>query len=210
MKYIFLLFTCLFLIILSSCVTTPLKFSVPDQDEEPARNEIVQYAESLLGLRDLSQINGWFRNDCSGYVIGVYKTLGYRVKLLPHPYTNKISLALYYSLNKRGLTYTSETPRRADVVFFKGTFDGAGDKVSHVGIVADIFRDGTIRILNYTSKGVTELRMNLVTPNIHKDQSGNVVNDFLKKKKLSLNHKETVKNSLSLVYYFCSIYTNFG
>ena len=209
MKYIFLLFTCLLLIILSSCVTTPLKFTVPDQYDEPARNEIVQYAESLLGIRDLSQINGWFRNDCSGYVIGVYKTLGYRVKLFPHPYANKISHALYYSLNKRGLTYTSGTPKRADVVFFKGTFDGAGDKVSHVGIVADIFRDETIRILNYTSKGVTELRMNLVTPSIHTDHSGNVVNDFLKKKDSLIENERLLSGELFYSFGDLHRYTRF-
>ena len=203
MKYTLLLSPIL-LLLLSSCITAPVKIPESGTSEEVERLKIVQYAESLLGQKNIVQINGWFRNDCSGYVLGVYRSLGYKVRLLPKSYTRKISLVMYDSLNRRGLTYQIGIPRRADVVFFKGTVAGMGDKVSHVGIVADVLENGTIRILNYTSKGVTELMMNLDYPSIHKDENGTIKNDFLRKKNTYTENEKLLSGEL--FYSFGDLY----
>jgi hypothetical protein len=122
--------------------------------------------------------------------LGVYRTLGYRVRLTPNSSTREISLLLHQVLSRDGFIYTSTVPKIADVVFFKGTIDPRVNKVSHVGIVSDINRDGTVRILNYTSKGVTVLHMNLSTPGVHINENGDIKNDFLRKK---LSSSDSVK-----------------
>ena len=198
MRYTFLLVPLFVAVVLTSCVTTPVKMGERVDTRKTERQRIVDYAESLLGRKDIASINGWFRNDCSGYVLGVYRTLGYQVRFPSNPHTDKISLLLFHELNRDFLTYTSTLPNKADVVFFRGTIDSSLNKVSHVGIVADSLKDGTIRILNYTSRGVTELRMNLKTPSIHKDEYGTVKNDFIRKKSSSGNEK-----LLSGEFFYC-------
>lgn len=198
-KFTFFVVPVFFIVLFTSCVTAPVKMQESTGTEESKRLEIVQYAQSLLGRKDLSQINGWFRNDCSGYILGVYHSLGYHVVLLQNPPTDKISLALYHSLNKNHLTYNSGVPNRADLVFFKGTIDESRDEISHVGIVADVLNNGTVFILNYTSRGVTALRMNLITPSIHKDEYGTVKNDYLKKKSSFSKSEKLLSGEL----FFC-------
>jgi hypothetical protein len=204
---LFLLFIALFAAcVLSSCAT------VVPRTEEPARRgillqqqyerheaerlKIVEYAESLLGRKDLKSVNRWFRNDCSGYVLGVYQTLGYRVSFPVRPPTRQISLLLHHVLHREGLTYTGQSPNIADVVFFTGTVDPGLSKVSHVGIVSGICQDGTIRVLNYTSAGVTVLHMNLDSPSVHRNQDGEVKNDFLRKKITSSDSGKVLSGEL--------------
>jgi hypothetical protein len=194
----------LFCILLAatSCVTAPTKYYGPEDatSEQAQRTRIVQYAESLLGMRDLSHLNRWFRNDCSGYVLGVYRSLGYEVHLVREPNSRLISRALFHSLHTSGMTYSTGSPRPADIVFFQGTIDEARDKVSHVGIVANILDDETVRILNYTSLGVTELKMNLRFPSSYRDSSGFVLNDFLKKKSPERENEKLLSGELFYSY----------
>jgi hypothetical protein len=202
MKSIALIVSLFMLLAFTSCVTVPTKYFGPEEveSEYTQRNRIVHYAESLLGMRDISQLNRWFRNDCSGYVLGVYRSLGYDVRLFREPNSRLISRALYHSLHTRGMTYSSGVPKPADVVFFQGTIDEAQEKVSHVGIVANTLDDGTVRILNYTSRGVTELKMNLSFPSTYRDASGFVLNDFLKKKSSERENEKLLSGELFYSY----------
>ncbi len=186
----------------TSCVTAPTKYFEPEEveSEHTQRARIVNYAESLLGMRDISQLNRWFRNDCSGYVLGVYRSLGHEVRLVREPNSRLISRALYYSLHTSGMTYSSGIPKPADVVFFHGTIDEAKDKVSHVGVVANTLADGTVRILNYTSRGVTELKMNLSFPSTYSDASGFVLNDFLRKESPESENEKLLSGELFYSY----------
>ena len=179
MKYIM---PALFFLILlfSSCATMPLR--IYDVENDTQRGEIVEYAQGFLGELDLTRHNGWFRNDCSGFVVGVYRSLGYRVRLTHAVGSRKVTQVLYRSLRARGLTYFGVPPKKADLVFFKGTTDEMRDGISHVGMVADVLGDGTIVIIHYSSKGVSILRMNLEYPDVYRDNKGDVMNDFLKKR----------------------------
>ena len=53
--------------------------------------------------------------------------------------------------------------------------------------------------MNYTSRGVTELKMNLITPQVHQDENGNVINDFLKKGSPQKENEELLAGEL----FFC-------
>ena len=200
MKFIIcFIFACL---LLTSCVTAPVQKPQPVRQTEPADNdvrarlEIVDYSRSLLGMRDLTGERTIFRNDCSGLVLGVYQSLGHEIRLIDNTGTTSISHRLYETLEANGLVYYELPTRQADVVFFKRTTDYSGDNISHVGIVDEILPDDTIRILNYTSRGVTELKMNLITPHVHQDENGNVINDFLKKGSPQKEHEELLAGEL--------------
>jgi len=202
MKNIILIVLICVLLAATSCVTAPTRYYGPEDTtgEQAQRTRIVQYAESLLGMRDISQLNRWFRNDCSGYVVGVYRSLGYDVHLVREPNSRLISRALFHSLHTSGMTYSTGSPKPADIVFFQGTIDESRDKVSHVGIVANVLGDETVRILNYTSRGVTELKMNLRYPSTYRDSSGFVLNDFLKKKSPVRENEKLLSGELFYSY----------
>jgi hypothetical protein len=151
------------------------------ETESARRDEIVSRGLSLVEMRDLGEVDGFYRNDCSGFVVGVYRSLGYDVEL---NYFNSRYVAenLYKNLRSRGLAYYGHRPKKADVAFFRNTIDNSGNRVTHVGLVTEVDQDDTVVIAHYSSKGVSLMRMNLQQPHVHRDESGHVLNDFLKKK----------------------------
>jgi hypothetical protein len=188
------------LLFLSSCVAIPVRIGESPSAQD--REEIVRYAEELIGYSDLTAVNGYYRNDCSGFVLGVYKSLGYHVKLDSRRGERHISELLYRTLRSRGYTYTDEEPRYGDVAFFRGTIPGSGNRISHMGMVADVLRDGTVVIVHYGSKGVGMIRMNLNHPRVHM-RDGNIINDFLRK---SVSSHSVPRLSGELFYAFGDLY----
>jgi len=178
----FLLLAIVLIVILSACATTTVQIRERVSINLEKRIKIARYAEGLLDVKDLKSINGDFRNDCSGFVIGVYNSSGFNVKLDPYPNVRVISQLLYLNLRRSGLVFRDRLPDITDVVFFKGTTNKSRGGISHVGLVEDVMDDGTILILHYSSKGVSRLRMNLNNPHSYKNENGLVINDFLRKK----------------------------
>ena len=170
------------LAVLTSCTSLPIARKQLDRENEERRLEIVRYARSLLGKKDLAKENPGFRNDCSGLVLGVYGDMGYAIELDHTRRSRTLSDTLYRALHERGFTYVRFRPRPADLVFFKGTTGKSNDLVTHVGIVDGVLRDGTVVIVHYSSGSVSEFRMNLLYPSVHKDGEGGVMNDFLRRK----------------------------
>lgn len=151
-------------------------------DEQKARQDLVNYARSLIGVRRLTTIDGRFKNDCSGFVNGVYAVMGRKIK---YSYVRKgrsLSESLYLTLNNRHLVFREMPPRPADVVFFKNTLENSYDKITHVGLVEEVQADGTVVILHYGSGRVGRLKMNLRHPYDHKDDRGEIINDYLRKR----------------------------
>jgi hypothetical protein len=171
-----------FFLVLTSCTSLPIALRDRDRENEEKRLAIVRYARSLLGKKDLAKESPDFRNDCSGLVLGVYGGTGYPLELDHGRRSRTVSDAMYRALHERGLTYVRFRPRPADLVFFKGTTGKNSDLVTHVGIVDGILKDGTVVIVHYASGSVSELRMNLLYPSVHKNGDGDVMNDFLRRK----------------------------
>ena len=168
----------LLLLFVFSCAAPPVREEI--REDGRMRGEIVAEGEAYLGRTDLDG-GGHFRNDCSGYVIGLYRSLGYRVELTE--YRGSESESLYRNLSARRRIYYRGAPRRADIVFFRNTVYGGGDRVTHVGMVYEVLENGTVVLLHYGSRGVAKLRMNLIHPRTHKAENGEVLNDFLRRKK---------------------------
>ena len=168
------------LLFASACASVPRE-SATRTDDSAEREKIVEYAGSLLGKKDLESLGGGFRSDCSGYIVGVYRALGYTLRLEPQPGDRSVAQALFWTLKNKNLVYSGKRPKKADLVFFRGTTEKRRYRVSHVGLVASVDEDGTVLILHYSSNGVSQLRMNLRRPDAHKGRIGRIINDFLKR-----------------------------
>jgi hypothetical protein len=173
----------LFLIagLIVSCSPAYVKRSEPGGEDERGRREILDYARSLLGVKRLSEIDGRFKNDCSGFVNGVYAVKGRKIKYKYVRAGRSLSESLYLTLKDRNLTYPDIPPQPADAVFFKNTLENSYDKVTHVGLVEEVQTDGTVVVLHYGSGRVCRLKMNLRHPYDYKNDRGEIINDYLKR-----------------------------
>ncbi len=177
-----LLFIFVPLLLASACATITRPPAADLRSEEEERSRIAAYAESLIGEIRLEPHGRGFRSDCSGYVVGVFRSLGYRVVIEPSPNDSSISQALFDTLQRRRLVFQDRRPGIGDLVFFKGTTEKRRYRISHIGLVTGVEEDGTVEIVHYTgSGGVQTLRMNLRAPGEHKNRVGRIINDFLKK-----------------------------
>jgi hypothetical protein len=169
------------LLLLGACATVPVGQAPPSGDTGE-RDRIVEYAESLLGRTSLEGLGRGFRSDCSGYIVGIFRTLGHTFVIEPTPNDGSIAQALFDTLRKRRLLYSDRRPKKGDLVFFKGTTERRRYRVSHIGLIAGVRDDETVLIIHYTaSGGVQEMTMNLRSPGSYRNKRGYVINDFLKK-----------------------------
>jgi len=164
-----------------SCSPAYVERKEPVGDEARARQALVDYAKSQLGVKRLSEMDGRFKNDCSGYVNGVYALMGRKIKYKYVRQGRPLSESLYLTLNDKNLAYSDMPPRPADAVFFKNTLENSYDKITHVGLVEEVQDDGTIIVLHYGSGRVSRLKMNLRHPYDHKNDRGEIINDYLRK-----------------------------
>jgi hypothetical protein len=164
-----------------SCTPAYVQRGQPGTAEVQGRREILDYARSLLGVKRLSEIDGRFRSDCSGFVNGVYAVKGRKITYKYVRQGRPLSESLYLTLNDRNLVYSDMPPQPSDAVFFKNTLENSYDKVTHVGLVEEVQADGTVVILHYGSGRVCRLKMNLRHPYEYKNDKGDIVNDYLRR-----------------------------
>ncbi|MCB9675447.1 MAG: CHAP domain-containing protein [Alphaproteobacteria bacterium] len=119
-----------------------------------------------------------FRNDCSGFVMASYARAGLPI--------SGSSRSLWEDAKERGAIHKKLRPEPGDLAFFDDTYDRNGngrrdDPLTHVAVVLEVHEDGTI-VLGHggTSKGRTELRMNLIHPSQRTGDDGEVMNDWLR------------------------------
>ena len=62
-------------------------------------------------------------------------------------------------------------PKKADLAFYRNTVENSGNRVTHVGLIADVDQEETVLIIHYSSKGVSLMRMNLKNPGLHRDDA---------------------------------------
>jgi hypothetical protein len=164
-----------------SCSPAYVQRKEPAGDETQARLALVKYAKSLLGVKRLTEMDGRFKNDCSGFVNGVYALMGRKIKYKYVRQGRSLSESLYLTLSDKNLAYSDMQPRPGDAVFFKNTLENSYDKITHVGLVEEVQDDGTIIILHYGSGRVTRTKMNLRHPYDYKNDRGEIINDYLRK-----------------------------
>lgn len=154
----------------------------------PKQTALVRTVTGLLG-RSSIRLNGQaYSSDCSGLVRAVYAT--HQIDL----YGGLGDLdggngvgRIYTHVMQRGSIHYGPTVRPGDVVFFHNTWDFNGDglpndPLTHVGVVEQVERDGTVTFVSWVSSGVERYRMNLQRPDVHKAGNGRILNDYLRRK----------------------------
>jgi hypothetical protein len=69
-----------------------------------------------------------------------------------------------------------------------------------VGLVAGVDQEETVLIIHYSSRGVSLMRMNLYHPSLHRDEAGNIFNDFLRKKPPGEGDVQLLSGELFFMY----------
>ncbi|MCP9471261.1 MAG: CHAP domain-containing protein [Nitrospira sp.] len=155
----------------------------------PKQTALVQAATGLLG-RSSIRLNGRsYSSDCSGLVRAVYamQQIDLYGGLGDLDGGNGVG-RIYTHVMQHGSIHYGPAVRPGDVVFFHNTWDFNGDSLpndplTHVGVVEQVERDGTVTFVSWVSSGVERYRMNLQRPDTHKAGNGRILNDYLRRRK---------------------------
>jgi len=132
-----------------------------------------------------------FRDDCSGFVSAVYTDAGI-------PMDGRVA-ELYAVAESRGLLYRDEVPAIGDLAFFDHTHDRDGDGQwndlrTHIAVVVDVERDGTIWLAHKGSERA-RIVMNLFHADRH-EVDGKEVNSWLRHAKPEDERREYLTGQL--------------
>ncbi len=154
------------------------------------RRRLVERAARLVGHPRGFDVQGVpFHADCSGFVEAVYQAEGI-------PFREAVSLsdedggssvaAIYRAVATHGMVFATEIlPLPGDLVFWNDTYDRNGDgevndPLTHIGIVEEVTRSGTVAFLHRGTRCVKRGRMSLAAPDVARDAAGEVLNTRLR------------------------------
>lgn len=128
-----------------------------------------------------------FRRDCSGYVEAVLSYLGHDVVGFVNSYgirTNGVT-QIYEYIERMGSIYKDKTPKSGDLIFFSNTYDvnrdgKNNDRLSHIGIVTEVRKDGTIAFRHVIRNDIKTDYINLSKPTLH-TYKGEIINSYLRR-----------------------------
>jgi len=162
----------------------PPDYREPEPEAEVARVKraddpgapVADAAEHYLGKGRLTHGGDLYRWDCSGFIEAAHARAGFSVK--------GSSVSMFEEAKTLGVL-DKQRPAPGDVAFFENTYDRNGngrldDDITHVAIVTSVDEDGTIHMVHKGGSGVTRLMMNLDRPDLHQDESGKVINSYLR------------------------------
>lgn len=187
-------------LLLASCSAPYVGGREASQDELAARGEIIRYAQGLIGTRDLKPLGHGFKNDCSGFVHGVYQGSGRRIEYRHLRKGRSLSESLYRTLLGRDLTFTQGRPHPGDAAFFWNTVERSGEGITHVALVERVDSDGTVTLIHYGSGKVDRVRMNLRHPRERTDGSGKVINDYIRRGTSGTPRRDYLAGNLFAAY----------
>lgn len=163
----------------------PPEYREPEPEAEVARERraeepgapVADAAEHYLGKGRLTHGGELYRWDCSGFIEATYARAGLSL--------SGSSVSMYENAQAQDLLSKRKTPDPGDVVFFENTYDRNGngridDDITHVAIVTSVDDDGTVHMVHKGGSGVTRLVLNLNRPGDHQDESGKVINSYLR------------------------------
>ncbi len=189
-------------LLLASCAAPYRSRREVPENELAARREIVDMARELLGTKDLKPLGQGFKNDCSGFVHGVYQMSGRRIEYRHLGKGRSLSESLYRTLLDRNLTFSEWPPNPGDAAFFSSTVASSGTRegITHVALVEAVESDGTVTLIHYSSGSVNRMRMNLKHPRERTDGSGRVINDYLRRSESGSPRRDYLAGNLFAAY----------
>ncbi len=146
----------------------------------PMPTEIARAASGFVGDSALVVNGERFRFDCSGLVEAALASAGCRFE--------GSSLDLFEQAKTLRVLHRKRMPSPGDVAFFDDTYDAnrngrVDDPLSHVAVVEEVDKAGTITLVHVGSKGVTRFLMNLRRPEDRHDAAGNLINSYIRSKR---------------------------
>jgi len=147
--------------------------------------EVARAARELLGKTRVKIQGKRYPADCSGLVRGLYAASG--IDLFDvgfYPKANGVA-RIYRYVARQGRLHHG-TPRPGEIVFFDNTYDRnrdgrRNDPLTHVGVVEEVHRNGTVVVIHFGSGSVQRLNLNLSKPTRREDGRGNRLNDQLRR-----------------------------
>ncbi len=177
----------LLLLLFSSCTTFSEK--MPDENisdgyiaPTTVQKLIVESGLSLINKRVLKINDRNFSPDCTGTILAAYWGAGLDPGKYFNLYQGNGVKRLYDMGEHYSLGYIHQLPAPGDVVIWDNTYDKDkngkwGDLYTHAGIVVDLSDTGQISYLHYNyAQGVVVEKMNLIHPNTHTDEKGELLN----------------------------------
>lgn len=189
-------------LLLASCSAPYVNRREVPEDEMASRREIVRKAQELLGVKDLKPLGYGFKNDCSGFVHGIYQMSGRKIEYRHVRRGRSLSESLYRTLLDRSLTFSEWSPNPGDAAFFWNTVASSGTRegITHVALVEEVDPDGTVVLIHYSSGNVNRIRMNLKHPRERTDPSGRVINDYLRRSESGSPRRDYLAGNLFAAY----------
>jgi tetratricopeptide (TPR) repeat protein len=161
------------------------------------RQKIVDYARTLLdqtwSFSD-TYFGKHFLFDCQGTVSKIFWTVGIDLtRNYEKPeFQNLLGGVprIFMTYKNENKTYLSKRSKPGDLVFFDNTWDYNGngrfdDPMTHIALVESVDSDGTINIIHHCSKGIKRYQLNLDKPNVYQDETGKVINSFIRRQSAS-------------------------
>lgn len=128
-----------------------------------------------------------YRRDCSGFVESVFQNMGHDFSSFIRTYNIRASgvRLIYEYVSRNGVFHENKRPKPGDLVFFSKTYDlnrdrKFNDSLTHVGIVASIDRDGTIKFVHILHNKMKTDFMNLDQPDVF-EKDGKILNSYLRR-----------------------------
>lgn len=128
-----------------------------------------------------------YRRDCSGFVQAVLDSTGHDLSEFTRSYDIRANgvRQIYEYVKRSGSLSTKKIPNPGDLVFFSNTYDlnrdrKFSDPLTHIGIVTNVDRDGTISFMHIIHKKVKTDFMNLYKPNVY-EENGKILNSYLRR-----------------------------
>lgn len=143
---------------------------------------ILDAAREILETQRFTVDGYRYNYDCTGTILAIYAMADVRLVDLFGDYTGNGVQRLHGIADDHALLYDAQLPEPGDLIFWDNTYDKNGDakwndSLTHVGLVLDVSRDGTIDYLHHHyTDGVVRARMNLTDPGTHLGPDGVVVN----------------------------------
>ena len=153
------------------------------------QDAIARAAAKVVGARTIQTGNRLVSYDCAGVTRAIYLSQGHDLYEGSggNGHANGVRL-IYDHVRKHGHIHRGPAVRPGDLVFFDNTWDFnedgmLNDPLTHVGIVEEVERDGTVVFISRVSNAIERYRMNLHAPNAAQGLDGRILNDYLRRKK---------------------------
>jgi len=204
-RLVYSIISAIFVFYLWSCTsiasppTRASSLSPAARETEDVRRKLAEGGNYILGKHELVIRGKRFNMDCTGAVLAIYYYAGIDLARDFNKYKGNGVTRLYRSLESEDLLYETQLPVTGDIIFWDNTYDRNedgqwNDSLTHVGMVMNTSRDGTIEYvhLNYR-KGIIIEHMNLRESDVHQQlEKGHIriVNSPMRMKQAGKDHPE--------------------